>query len=387
MGEPISVVVPARNEAGTIAQVVAAMAALPDVAEVVVVANASTDDTAARAAAAGARVMTEATPGMGAALRTGLAAARHDWILKVDGDLARFDTAKFASMAAARGPGIGLVKGVWADPQDDMPMTRVLVAPAVRLLAPGLADLRAPNSGLYLFDRRHIFWDDLHPGYAADIDVMLRMHAAGARVIDTRIGRIRHDSRSPAHYGAMAETILAFFMQLRDALPFEPVLVVAPDAEAVIRGCLGLLARRARAGGRVTVSLQDDGDSPARAALDAALAPFPTARVGAAALVHDWQPGPAAAAVCVVLGPGTTDTPLPDTVRAGGIALRRLRMPARDEAARADRCGGIVSLDPGNGAGVKRAALARIGAADPAAAAMPELFIAPPDTPDIPGAT
>ena len=49
MPDPISVIVPARNEAATIGTVVATMRAMQDVAEVVVIDNASEDDTAARA--------------------------------------------------------------------------------------------------------------------------------------------------------------------------------------------------------------------------------------------------------------------------------------------------------------------------------------------------
>jgi glycosyltransferase involved in cell wall biosynthesis len=46
MQQPISVIIPARNEAATITQVVATMRAMAHVAEVVVIDNASDDGTA-----------------------------------------------------------------------------------------------------------------------------------------------------------------------------------------------------------------------------------------------------------------------------------------------------------------------------------------------------
>ena len=81
-----SVIIPARNEAGAIAEVVRRVReTLP--AEVIVVDNNSNDDTAAVAAAAGARVVHESARGYGHACLRGIAAAaRPDVIVFIDGD-------------------------------------------------------------------------------------------------------------------------------------------------------------------------------------------------------------------------------------------------------------------------------------------------------------
>jgi len=73
-GTRAAAIIPAWNEAATIGAVVFAALDARTVGDVVVVDNASTDATARVAAAHGARVVREATPGKGEALRAGVAA-------------------------------------------------------------------------------------------------------------------------------------------------------------------------------------------------------------------------------------------------------------------------------------------------------------------------
>ncbi len=83
-------VIPARNEEQAIGKVIAA---LPRdvVAQVIVVDNGSTDNTAAVARAAGAQVVTELRPGYGRACAAGVAAAHGaDILLFLDGDYSDF---------------------------------------------------------------------------------------------------------------------------------------------------------------------------------------------------------------------------------------------------------------------------------------------------------
>lgn len=83
----VSVVIPAYNEEDVIGVVVERVRARRDVDEVLVVDDGSTDATAARAEAAGARVLRHPyNKGNGAAVKTGIRAARGAIVLLMDAD-------------------------------------------------------------------------------------------------------------------------------------------------------------------------------------------------------------------------------------------------------------------------------------------------------------
>lgn len=89
MAEPstVSVVIPAYNEAPSIAAVVTAMAAVARWHEIIVIDDGSTDDTEERARHAGAVVVRHPyNKGNGAAVKSGTRRASGDFVLVIDGD-------------------------------------------------------------------------------------------------------------------------------------------------------------------------------------------------------------------------------------------------------------------------------------------------------------
>jgi glycosyltransferase involved in cell wall biosynthesis len=110
-----SVIVPAYNEGSAVGELVRALRSAGPWREILVVDDGSHDDTAARARAAGARVLVHPyNKGNGAAVKTGLRAASGDFVLIVDADgqhqpgdaarlVARLDT--YELVVGARRPG------------------------------------------------------------------------------------------------------------------------------------------------------------------------------------------------------------------------------------------------------------------------------------------
>lgn len=83
----VSVVIPACNEAGAIADVVAGLRALGAWHEILVVDDGSSDETGARATSAGAGVIRHPyRKGNGAAVKSGIRRATGEYILIIDGD-------------------------------------------------------------------------------------------------------------------------------------------------------------------------------------------------------------------------------------------------------------------------------------------------------------
>jgi len=80
---PVSVTIVARDEADRIGDAVASAAWADDV---LVLDSGSTDETVARASAAGARVVVEPWRGYGGQKNRAAALARHDWVLSLDAD-------------------------------------------------------------------------------------------------------------------------------------------------------------------------------------------------------------------------------------------------------------------------------------------------------------
>ena len=210
----VSVVIPARNEAGTVGAIVQALVDRREIAEVVVVDDGSIDATATIAEDAGARVV-EATsgPGKGRAMRQGLCEAKGDLIVFCDADLVHFDPAYATTLAAAlrRNPRAKLAKARYRRAGTGGRVNELVARPAIELLHPELAHIAQPLGGEYAGWRDAFEAIEFEDGYGVDLGILLDLATRFGpnAIIEVDLGERRHRNRTLDELRPQARQVLA----------------------------------------------------------------------------------------------------------------------------------------------------------------------------------
>lgn len=244
-------IVPARDEEATIAGVVRPLVRhlvkAGVLSEVVVVDDGSTDRTAARAAAAGARVVRvgEVLPchggtGKGGAMWRGLAATTADLVAYVDGDLLDFDadTVTRLLLPLVDDPAAGLVKGIWERPLGDDPagggrVTELAARPLLARFFPELSFVRQPLAGEYAGTRLLLEQLSFLSGWGVDIGLLLDAGrvAGPAAIRQVDLGTRRHRNRPLAELGVPAATVLLAVLDRAGLAPDHPAELTLDGVE------------------------------------------------------------------------------------------------------------------------------------------------------------
>ncbi|MDP1795102.1 MAG: glycosyltransferase [Acidimicrobiales bacterium] len=217
MTETVSIVIPARDEAETVAEVVrCALLGAPE-AEVVVVDDGSSDRTASEAEGAGARVIPSLGRGKGAALWTGVRETTGVVVLFLDGDVTnpRAETAAALIHALTVDPELVMVRAAYERPLGDQPgqggrVTELTARPALALLFPTLAHLRQPLAGEVAVRREAITQVGFVDGYGVDVGLLLDIAARyGADAIgEVSVAPRAHRNRPMHQLRPMAVEVL-----------------------------------------------------------------------------------------------------------------------------------------------------------------------------------
>ncbi len=247
----IDVILPALNEESTVGDIVATVrrelmapgAALVD--DLVVVDTDSIDDTAQRAAEAGARVVSSRSVlasiplerGKGEAMWRGLAATHGDLVVFVDADLRSF-TADYVT--GLLGPllldaDVHLVKAVYDRPlvAGDVRIaagggrvTEILARPLINALWPDLSGVAQPLSGEYAMRRALLELLPMPCGYGVEIGLLVDTYRTvgldGIAQVD--LGEREHRHQDATRLSRMSAQILHAALTRRDprATVYEP---------------------------------------------------------------------------------------------------------------------------------------------------------------------
>jgi glucosyl-3-phosphoglycerate synthase len=234
----VSLVVPARNEAATVGDVVTRVRErLVDTVqlldEIVVIDSDSTDDTSAVAADAGAVVHLAAEirpdlgtyPGKGEAMWKSQFVTKGDVLVFMDADLLDWDTHFVPGLLGPllTAPGVELVKGFYERPLGDTAyeggrVTELVARPLISLLFPELGRLHQPLAGEWAV-RRSLFESLSVPtGYAVELAALI--DTAATRGVDAiaqvDLGRRAHRHQSLRDLGGMARAIMAMALRRAD---------------------------------------------------------------------------------------------------------------------------------------------------------------------------
>lgn len=231
-GETACVVVPALDEQDTVGEVVARLhrdlaAGAGLVAEVVVVDGGSVDDTVARAAAAGARIVRQREPGQrptprdgkGAALQLGVAATTASLVAFVDADVVDLDT---DFVTALLGPlveesAVLLTKAAYdrpmattSSPTGGGRVTELVARPLIATFWPELADVVQPLAGEYAARRSLLESLPFVVGYGVELALLVDTLATHGRdaIRQVDLGARAHAHQDLPALGRMATEIL-----------------------------------------------------------------------------------------------------------------------------------------------------------------------------------
>jgi len=228
-GRTVSVCIPARNEAGSVASVVSVivedlMRTTCIVDELIVLDDYSTDDTASVAAAAGATVVRSSGllsdvegPGKGQAMWKALQASSGEFVVYCDADVVNFDAGFVLGLL---GPllvrdDVAFVKGFYDRPLDGAStgggrVTELMARPLITVLYPHLGDLAQPLSGECAARRDVLEAVPFAGGYAVDLGLLIDVTArfGNTSLVQCDLGSRVHRNRPLSQLGPQALAVL-----------------------------------------------------------------------------------------------------------------------------------------------------------------------------------
>lgn len=253
-GVTVSACLPARNEAATVGAVVTAIRAsltgsVPLVDEIVVVDDHSTDDTAAIAARAGARVVDASEVlvehgeghGKGEALWKSVFASTGDLIVWIDADLVDFDAGFVLGLLGPllTDPSVHFVKGHYHRPEVDGVgggrVTELMARPLLSQFFPELSEVAQPIGGEYAGRRSLLERLPFVVGYGVDvallIDAWREVGLEGIAQVDLGVRNHRH--RTLDELGPTALAVSQAILGRAGVRPPGPAVLRRPGREPV----------------------------------------------------------------------------------------------------------------------------------------------------------
>ena len=186
----VSVIIPARNEEKTIGQVIDIVKKSKVDHEIIVVNNASIDNTADIAKEKGVRVVNCDKVGKGNAMKVGLESAINEFVVFLDSDIVNYNERIVEILVEPLiKRNVDFVKSAF-DRTTGGVVTEVATKPLLELLFPDMPKFIEPLSGMIAGKKSILETLDFEPDYGVDIGILIDVINKNVKVEEVNIGQI-----------------------------------------------------------------------------------------------------------------------------------------------------------------------------------------------------
>lgn len=207
MDTKVSVIIPANNEEKTIRKVIDILKKDKDIiGEIIVIDNASIDNTGIRALSKGATVYECDKKGKGYAMEAGIMHSQNELLVFLDADIANYADNVIKKLTEPLiNDRADFVKANFA--REGGRVTELVAKPLLNILYPDMYKFSQPLSGMIAGKKSFFNKITLEKDYGVDIGILLDMIEIGARIEEVHIGKIKNDSQSIDKLSKMSEEV------------------------------------------------------------------------------------------------------------------------------------------------------------------------------------
>lgn len=220
----VTCIIPAYNEEKTIGKVIDVVKSVPEIGEVLVIDDGSSDRTVKISQERGARVVKhKANFGKGAAMKTGALNAKNHFIMYVDADLGNMTKAKIQKLVRPLLSGkADFVKGAYK--YNSARVSKLVVKPLLSILYPWLK-LEHPISGEIAINKRKINWSRIENNWGVDIQLVLQAAKKKLKIVEVDLGKKDHKHQDLDGLAKMSNDIMRTILSELDVISSKHQLV------------------------------------------------------------------------------------------------------------------------------------------------------------------
>lgn len=234
----VTVIIPVLNEEAHIAAVVDFAKSQPNVSEVIVVDDKSTDQTVNIASQHGAKVITSTRLGKGASMKDGILCSSNEVIVFLDGDIDPYpeQTIQLLTGPILRGEA-DFTKSSFS--RNAGRVTELVAKPLLAIYFPELLCFKQPLSGM-IAGKKSIFRQlNFREDYGVDIGILIDMHVLEVSIMEVEIGYIENKSKPWQELGKMSKEVAQSIISKGTSAKRTPKLAEDNGAWREIRSQMG----------------------------------------------------------------------------------------------------------------------------------------------------